>query len=45
MTEEPAKTIELHLTIHLFQNIEKTADRLVVSGMEAKRPAILHKQP
>ena len=42
MVDYPVEAAEGHLLIYLFEDIEEARDRLVVSAMDTKRPAILH---
>ncbi len=45
MIEYPVQAIERNLAIHFFKHVQHAADRLVIGGMQAKRPAVRHQMP
>ena len=42
MIEEPVQAIERDITIHLLKHVQHAADRFIVGGVQAERPAVLH---
>ena len=45
MIEKPMQAVERNLPVHLFVNIQRPLDGLVISGVQAERPALLHEVP
>ncbi|MNE41681.1 hypothetical protein D3C80_1357630 [compost metagenome] len=40
--KEPGQSVERNVTVDLLEHIEHPRNRLIVGGMQAKRPALLH---
>ncbi len=42
MIEEPVQAIKRDIAVHLLKHVQHPADGLIVGGMQAERPAMLH---
>ena len=45
VVEEPVQAVERHVAVDRLEDVEEPADRLVVGGVQAERPALLGQQP
>ena len=42
MIEEPVQAIKRDIAVHLLKHVQHPADGVIVGGMQAERPAMLH---